>query len=152
MMSRYRRSRQLTEHEERLQGPRRSDEVVRPAKTPPRGLLPFAAWITGNESIGTNRWKYGWEEVTLDGDDLEEKSGGRSGTTIEDYALNIVEDDNDANDVGPGVDVGASGYQSTSFEPQPIRTGTGVIMHQLIDTEGERRYVFALANAHDGDC
>lgn len=50
--------------------------------------------IDGSAALGggtSNRWKYGWDEVEATADGWQVMTGGRSGTTTTDYALNALE-------------------------------------------------------------
>lgn len=115
---------------------------------------PFLAKITGSASLSTNRWKYAWSEVVLDhtDDSFDILSGDRSGTTTTDYALNLVEAFNDGTGVqAPGVDIDGDDYPA-GFSLQAIQGNPVVIMYPWSDDDGYIRYLFSLANAHDGTC
>jgi hypothetical protein len=117
------------------------------------------AKITGNAALGgeTYRWKYAWSAVEPDGDDMAAVTGGRSGTTSTDYALNTMEMGNTSSNVGPGVDPTGTDYAASSFEPQAISNNSIVWMRTTIHrnpstgTITARNY-FTAENAHDGDC
>ena len=120
----------------------------------------FLAEITGNASLATNRWKYAWREVILDGDDVATVTGGRSGTSSANYAINLIELKHTAT-YAWGVDITASGYAGTSFAPRPIggggadnshRYNVTVPMLQSYDKNGDVKYAFSLMGTHDGSC
>lgn len=115
----------------------------------------FLAKITGNASLSTNRWKYSWEEVELDGDSQWKPDGRRTGSTTERYALNLIEIGNGALGVrGNGVNQSGAAYPS-GFALKPAGTGSFplvVVMHEVVDKQGAMRYVFQYENADDGTC
>jgi len=122
---------------------------------PSTDTKPFLALITGSSSAGTNRYYYEWEERRLgDGTNVfTTVTDGLSG----DYALNTCEANNGSDDVGPGVYVG-SPYYPIDWDMMPIgestndaNVGVVVVMHAVTDAGGATRYVFSMANAHDGD-
>ena len=118
----------------------------------------FPAIITGNATY-SYRWKYAWSEAEYSGDSLTTKSGGRSGTTSTDYALNRVEV-NHTSTLAFGTDQAGSGYPS-GFEPRPVGAAGNsnthdydvpVEMTEVIDLNGDVRYWFELIWTHDGPC
>ena len=123
------------------------------------------AKITANDQIGSDwRWKYAWSEVILDATDdgFDAKTGGLSGTVGTDYALNTCEANNDGTDVGPGVETNGAAYPA-GFNPMAIGQlanaaaesgGIDVVVPMFLmnDDEGNLRYFFSMANAHDGTC
>jgi len=117
----------------------------------------FLAKITGNTRIGTEfRYKYSFEAMGLEGDDETDGPANLTGTTGgDDYALNLCEINNTATDVAPGVDVSGSSYPA-GYEMQPIKFNPIVVMFAVREwtgtNEGRIRYVFSMANAHDGTC
>jgi len=126
----------------------------------------FRAKITGWSQIGAIRkWRYAWVEAELSGDTYQAKSGGRSGTTTVNYALNLREGANltdHAGTQGNGVNEAGSSYPE-GFHLVPIGGGTGngngtpanqtyVWMHVTTDTAGATRYEFAATNQNDGTC
>lgn len=126
-------------------------------------LTPFVwAKIDGNSSITgqNNRWRYSWTEVELDDatgitdgkfDNWTSKTGGLSGTTSTDYALNTTEDVNDDTNISPGIDITGTDYP-TGFSVQAVLTSTIVRMYLVKEATGPLRYVFSIENAHDGTC
>jgi len=119
----------------------------------------FAAEITGSASLATNRWKYAWTEKEFDGDGLATLTGGRSGTTSTDYAVNIAET-NHTSTYAWGVDTTGDDYPD-GFVPQPVGgAGTSaahaynvpVWMREEIDLNGNRRFYFYAIGGHDGTC
>jgi len=123
----------------------------------------FLAKITGNSAITANsRWKYAWSEVIIDSDADAVLTGGRTGTTSTDYALNLVEINNGAAGVlgGDGVNAAGADYPA-GFKRRPIGGGGTtdthtndvlVVMHVVIDDDDDKRFVFSQPNAHDGTC
>ena len=119
----------------------------------------FLAKITGNASLATNRFKYAWTEVLLNGDAVATRTGGRSGTTSAGYAINLAEIDNDSS-YAAGVALGGTDYPA-GFDVKPIggggtdathRTDVVVPLFQITDINGTTKYVFSLQNSHDGTC
>lgn len=117
----------------------------------------FLAKITANSLIDgeLNRYEYEWAEVVLDAaSGFELREDGLSGTT----ALNLCEMSNVENNVSPGVDLLGAAYPAgftmraigdciddTYIEPV-------VVMFLVRDVDSVLRYVFSLANVHDGTC
>jgi len=139
-------------------GPNETIDVPQPL--PYRG--PFLARITGRALVsGANtRWRYAWTEVKLDSDTTTDLT--RTGTTDTDYALNLREMNNVEQGTGMqgnSVDDSGDAYPS-NFSIQPVGGGTGgtpgnevvVLMSQVRDAGGVRRYVFEYENADDGTC
>lgn len=139
----------------------RDERQVRPAGG--GGSISFLAKITGNLEITANRYKYAWTEVYVDATDgttFITKTGGKSGTTSTDFALNGCEAANTADDVGSGVVVDATNYPA-NFEPMAIgqlasdpadKIDLVVVMFQIKDDEGGTTYIFNMVNSHDGSC
>lgn len=108
-------------------------------------------------SIGTNRWRYAWEEVVIKDDHLTAAiSGSRksrsTGTGAEfTYALNLCElcQAVSGTKVGPGVTIATL---PSGFSAQPIEANTCVIMHALRRRSGRQLYAFSMPNAIDGTC
>tara|TARA_R110000824_G_scaffold401762_1_gene615160 strand:+ start:10921 stop:11448 length:528 start_codon:yes stop_codon:yes gene_type:complete len=123
----------------------------------------FLAKITGNAEITANRYKYAWTEVIVDGTDgttFIAKTGGKSGTTSTDYALNGCEAANTSTDVGSGVELNGDDYP-TGFSMMAIgqlfsdaadKIDLVVVMFQFADDDGSVRYLFNMVNSHDGTC
>ena len=118
----------------------------------------FLAKITGSASLSTNRWKYAWTEVTMSGDDVTDKTNGRSGTTSDGYAINLAEI-NHTSTYAFGIDTTSSDYPN--FEPRPIGgAGTDnthkydviVEMTARPDGSGGVKYTFYSMGSHDGTC
>lgn len=118
------------------------------------------ARITDRAALGgaSNRWKYAWSEQELSGDGWQNKTGGLSGTTTTDYALNMVEANNTSTHVAPGIDLEGEAYPA-GFAPMAIGVAGDSVevepvvpLWQVRDASGNRRWVFHLANAHDGGC
>ena len=124
----------------------------------------FLATITDSTEITAdqNIYRYSWTEVKLleDDDGVNAKFEGRTGlkTSATTGALNLCELQNDDENVSPGVDIDATEYPA-NFTMRAIgsciddvQLDTVVIMYEIIDDTGETRWVFSLANAHDGTC
>lgn len=140
------------------------------------GLQEFPAIIAGSATLASSsiaigggtsttvayRWKYAWSEAEYSGDTLQVKSGGRSGTTTTDYAINRREQANGTTQIWD-VNVTLSDYPE-NYRPLPIGgqggagtivghvSDTPVIMEQVIDINGDTRYYFSELGTHDGGC
>lgn len=120
----------------------------------------FHALITGHASLATNRWKYAWSEAEWNGDDLQVKSGGRSGTTGGSYAVNRAENYH-GSQYAYGVDMNLTSYSDTGFAPRPVgamgSTNTHdkdipATIHVEKDVNGDTVHWFDLIWAHQGSC
>jgi hypothetical protein len=116
-------------------------------------------WISGA------RWRYGWEEVYIDGsDDAQALTAGGSGdySDVEGeendtHAINLNElnhvEEPEAEDpwILSGVDAHGDDYPA-GFSLQPIPVGS--VMAGWLETrnDGSTRLVFDRVNAHDGTC
>ena len=131
----------------------------------PVGGRMFLARITEWEAIdgNANRWRYAWEEITIDKDDAAQlRDSNKHGTLTTDYALNLVELNNTDADGPQGNSVDTSGQLFTDnalLELQPVGGGTGgtpdvevVVFMTVIETGGAKRFVFQYENAIDGEC
>lgn len=98
------------------------------------------------------RWQYAWHECEMDGTEATALTGGRSGTTTENFAINIAEIGND-DACAAGVALGGSDYPA-GFEPKSIIycSNRFVWMETFIDKNGSMRYWFDRLNVHDGTC
>ena len=127
-------------------------------------LARFPALITGNKDTGTGvfgnqRWHYSWAEAELSTTDVSILEGGRSGTTDEDYAMNMYEMTNTSR-YKMGVDVDADDYPD-GYDLRPIG-GAGdssthkvdfcVEMIVMKSDMGFSLYRFYAPNSHDGSC
>ena len=120
----------------------------------------FLAKITGNASLATNRWKYAWSEVALGASDLDTSvTGGRSGTTSSDYAVNTHEMYHTST-YAWGVHLTGTDYPS-GFAARPIggggtadthRYNVVVEMSERVDSSGNIKYTFQSFGSHDGTC
>jgi hypothetical protein len=126
----------------------------------------FPAKLTGAAAYSGSsyRWKYAWEEVVDDGDDVTTVTNGRSGTTSTDYALNDFERFHTSTIAG-GVALDGDDYPA-GFAPMPIggagplSSGDGiwrysvvVQMHERWDaTNSKWVYRFSAPISHDGTC
>lgn len=118
----------------------------------------FPAIITGSAAFGERR-KYAWSEAEATGDTWQVKSGGRSGTTSTDYALNKLEAFH-TSQYKYGVDKDGDAYPA-GFDDRPVG-GAGttdthkinvlVDMEEVTNIEGATRYWFSAPGSHDGDC
>lgn len=100
--------------------------------------------------ISTNRWRYAWNEMELNGNVYQVKAGGRSGTTSVDFALNLAEMlNNGAGVESPNINIDGPDYPE-GFSIQPYYGGAW--MYITTDTEGNVRYEFQASNTDDGTC
>lgn len=116
--------------------------------------------IAGGGAVAVEiRWVYAWVEVQRDGDGVSVVSGGRSGTTGTNGAINILEINHA--DVVWGVDLTGSNYP-LGFRPRPIGGGGSDNTHKQdiivemieagADGSGVPRYTFEAIGSHDGSC
>lgn len=115
----------------------------------------FWAKITGNAANGTNKWKYAWTEQERTSTGWQDLTGGRSGTTTTDFALNSLEANNDGTGIqGNSIDIdGAVFTDNTDLEIQAVQGDPVVWMHVDLDvTAGGLAYSFEYVNAVDGEC
>lgn len=126
----------------------------------------FPAKITGAAILGESnyRWKYAWEEVVDDGDDIITVTNGRSGTTTDNYALNDFERFHTSTIAG-GVALDGDDYPA-GFAPMPIggagplSSGDGIWRYSVVVQMQERWdaansqwvYRFSSPISHDGTC
>lgn len=115
----------------------------------------FVARIAGSSEMDgeENRFTYTFVEETADdfssdSADYNFSSGGR---LIVGTAYNIMEVNNTADLMNPGVDLSASDFPS-GMSVQPISEGSLVFMRQYRDNQGEGVYFFQAENAIDGSC
>ena len=115
----------------------------------------FVARIAGSSAISgeDNRFEYTFVEETADdfsssSKDYNFSSGGR---LIVGTAYNIMEVNNTAALMNPGVDLSASDFPS-GMSVQPISTGSLVFMRQYRDNQGAGLFLFQAENAIDGSC
>ena len=117
---------------------------------------PFiVARITGSESIGDNRWKYSWSEMTVNGTDFVDRSTPRTGSMADGFALNGVESNNASTGVqGNGVNLDGQIFtDNENLELQPAATGAVVLIYVIPAKNASRvAYVFFYENAIDGEC
>lgn len=120
----------------------------------------FFAEITGNSSLGTNKFKYEFDHVDPTGwstpsdGDFEARDTGwgaeeGSGTV---YAFNLMEVNNTATEINPGVGVGSGSPSGSTLSIVPIRTGSIVIMWPAISDDGEQVFFFQAENAISVSC
>lgn len=121
----------------------------------------FWASIDGasQRTAGVASWKYSWRERQLANDDSWQlpASGGRSGTTSTNYAINVLEAGN-VGTKGYGIDlVSACGrlwvhHTDLDFEFKPVPAGIVVWMQSVGRPDGSTAYVFQAPNPIDGRC
>jgi hypothetical protein len=107
----------------------------------------------GSATTCTIHWKYAWEEVIEKADGTTETlTGGRTGTTGTNFALNEGETGNlaDGTNVG-GIDITGDSYPQ-GFLPQPVPNGTVVRLTRKVDGETTFYAFAAILTTHDGDC
>lgn len=117
----------------------------------------FLAKITGSAYLTglDTQYKYDWTEVVLDNTTgFVDRPNGLDGTS----ALNLCELSNTNTNVSPGVDLLGADYPE-GFTMRAIgdciddtRVNPVVVMFVVRDEDNCVRYVFSLANAHDGEC
>jgi len=133
--------------------------------TPAQSARPLMQ-ITGNLELAPNRWKYAWQEVTMNGDVAVVLAGARSGTTSGvitetdlGYAVNLAEIGHTAT-YAWGVDVTATDYPAR-FAPKPVGGGGTDDTHKYVvvtemiwmaDDNGVQRLYFYATGSHDGEC
>lgn len=127
----------------------------------------FLAVIVGNKLIRSIEygdrvipveWQYAWKEIKLNAHTPETPIYPASGSTIQNFAMNLNERNVDLRFIddewkiiyNPGVNVLGSAYPS-GFSPQPISSGSIV---EMFVGRGYLNlgYSFIYANAHDGIC
>ena len=121
----------------------------------PSGPSSFWAKITGNAADGTNKWKYAWTEQQRTASGWQDLSGGRSGTTSTDFAVNANEANNDGTGVqGNSIDIDGTVFDDNSdLEIQAVQGDPVVRMYVETDiTAGGLAYSFEYVNAVDGEC
>jgi len=115
----------------------------------------FWAKITGNAANGDNKWKYAWTEQERTSTGWQDLTGGRSGTTSTDFALNSLEASNSGSGVqGNSIDIdGAVFTDNSDLEIQPVQGDPVVRMYVEPEvTAGALAYSFEYVNAVDGEC
>ena len=117
-----------------------------------RNQMGFWAEITGNTSLGNNRWSYTFKQKYKNGASYgawADWTGGITGT-----AYNSVEDMNTGAGVeGNGVDVSHLDTADYTFSIRPAPTGLIVRMVWVWDySGGQWEYWFAYENGVDGTC
>lgn len=120
----------------------------------------FFAEITGNSGLGTNQFKYEFNHVdpidwaTPSNGDFEARETGwgaeEGGGTV--YAYNLMEVNNTATEINPGVGVGSGSPSGSTLSIVPIRTGSIVIMWPAISDDGEQVFFFQAENAISVSC
>jgi len=125
----------------------------------------FLGVITGSAAFSPGqafRWKYAWSEAEFKSDSIDvmgTPSHYRSGTTSQDYLLNMYEVFNNAQ-YQAGVDVQGDDYPD-GFALRPIGgAGTDnthkydvpVWIYEVVNTVGAVQYWFDKVNSHDGTC
>jgi len=108
------------------------------------------AEITGSTAIVgvSNRWAYDWTEVELTATGVQARSGGFTSTT-QGKAHNLCElVNNDSGLEGPGWNLATA---PAGFDIKPIDECV-VQLWATIDSTGEQRWFFQMANVLDGAC
>lgn len=115
--------------------------------------------ITDSTAMGggtSHRWKYEWTQVEWSGDTVATVSGGLSGTTGSNYAVNGAEAFHTST-YAWGVDVTGTDYPA-SFAAKPIGGGgtTGTHKYDVVVPAwlppGTVAPRFSLMGSHDGNC
>lgn len=119
----------------------------------------FWAKITGSAAVDTDddrRWQYAWTEQERTSTGWQDLSGGRSGTTSADFALNSIEANNDDTATEQGNSIDFSSDIATGNEDMllvPVRGNPVVRMWVEPEvTTGALAYSFEYVNAVDGEC
>ena len=119
----------------------------------------FWAKITGSDAVDTDddrRWQYAWTEQERTSTGWQDLTGGRSGTTSTDYALNSIEANNDDTATEQGNSIDFSSDIASDNEDMllvPVRGEPVVRMWAEPDvTAGALAYSFEYVNAVDGEC
>jgi hypothetical protein len=114
----------------------------------------FWAKITGNAADGTNKWKYAWTEQQRTATGWQDLSGGRSGTTSTDFAVNANEANNDGTGVqGNSIDIDGTVFDDNSdLEIQPVQGDPVVRVWAEMSSTATLVYTFEYVNAVDGEC
>lgn len=120
----------------------------------PGGSKSFWAKITGNTSDGTNKWKYAWTEQERTSTGWQDLSGGRSGTTSTNFAINSIEANNDGTGIqGNSIDIDGTIFDDNSdLEIQAVQGDPVVRMYGDLLSDGSLVYTFQYVNAVDGEC
>jgi hypothetical protein len=135
----------------------------------------FPAIITGSASLASAtvavnggsgvtviyRWKYAWSEAELNGDLWQIKSGGRSGTTTTNYALNDLEDFH-TGAINWNATITAASYPrghrdkpvggASADTNQTHSYNVPVRMRSIVDINGNVKYRFSAPGGHFGLC
>lgn len=138
--------------------------ATEPSRPPLRHFLPVdwhLACLPSRATLATNRWKYSHKEVRVKSDDsYEVVTGGITGTTSTDYAINLFEMGNDGLSIeAGGIDVEGEDFPA-GFSLQPVGNEDGsetlapvVVMFRTRNSDdGVLRYVFQSGNHVDGTC
>jgi len=114
----------------------------------------FWAKITGNAADGTNKWKYAWTEQQRTATGWQDLSGGRTGTTTTDFAVNANEANNDGTGVqGNSIDIDGTVFDDNSdLEIQPVQGDPVVRVWAEMSSTSTLVYTFEYVNAVDGEC
>ena len=116
----------------------------------------FSIWakITGNAADGTNKWKYAWTEQQRTASGWQDLSGGRTGTTSTDFAVNANEANNDGAGIqGNSIDIDGTVFDDNSdLEIQPVQGDPVVRVWAELSSTNTLVYTFEYVNAVDGEC
>lgn len=121
-----------------------------------RGALsPFVlARVTESASLATNRWKYAWTEIVINGDDDEDKAGGRSGTITDNYAISLPEINATGSGVQPnGIDLDGQIFtDNPGIGPVPLGDNAPVLIYMAPNQAGGLKPLIVAAISIDGEC
>ena len=125
------------------------------ATRPSVGARVFVAKIDSSTALSgeSNRWEYDFtEQIAQDFSsgsknyNFTDKTGG-----VSDKAFNIMETNNTASSMKPGVDLSAADFPS-GMSVQPIADDSLVFVRSYRDDQGKTLYLFQADNAIDGSC
>lgn len=113
------------------------------------GASRWLARITGNTSLGGNKWRYTWQEVFEADTAGTYTTAGRTSTS-HGNGYNTIEAPNSASGLqGNGVTIA---NLPAGFTIQPVATGAVVEMVGPFGASGARWCRFSVVNAVDGEC
>tara|TARA_Y100000114_G_scaffold46858_1_gene42684 strand:+ start:4309 stop:4818 length:510 start_codon:yes stop_codon:yes gene_type:complete len=122
---------------------------------PSVGARVFVAKIDSSTAISgeSNRFEYNFTEQIAQDFTSSSKNYNFADLTggISDKAYNIMETNNTANTMKPGVDLSAADFPS-GMSVQAIADDSLVFMRSYRDDQGKTLYLFQAENAIDGSC
>jgi len=112
--------------------------------------------LTANSEISapSNRWKLAWtEKIRSTTSFIATPWTALTGTVTVDFAINSIEDPNDAADIeGHGVDIDGTDYPG-GFDVQPPDRGNPIVkLYENFDSARNRFYTIQFENVDDGTC